>query len=48
MKGVSESLAGRAVYFDLPPFCPVEWLEKKEPLTPLDKLFEDDFDNRKD
>ena len=48
MKGVSESLAGRAVYFDLPPFCPVEWLEKKEPQTPLDKLFEDDFDNRKD
>jgi predicted AAA+ superfamily ATPase len=48
MKGISESLAGRAVYFDLPPFCPVEWLEKKEPLTPLDKLFADDFDNRKD
>ncbi len=43
MKGVSESLAGRADYFDLPPFCPVEWLEKKEPLTPLDKLFEDDL-----
>jgi predicted AAA+ superfamily ATPase len=48
MKGVSESLAGRAVYFDLPPFCPVEWLEKKDPLLPLDKLFEDNFDSRKD
>jgi predicted AAA+ superfamily ATPase len=48
MKGVSESLAGRAVYFDLPPFCPVEWLEKKDPLRPLDKLFEDNFDLKKD
>ena len=48
MKGVSESLAGRAIYFDLPPFCPVEWLEIKDPLRPLDKLFEDNFDTRKD
>lgn len=47
MKGISESLAGRAAYFDLPPFCPVEWLEKKDPLVPVDKLFVDAFDFKK-
>ena len=25
MRGVADSLAGRAVYLDLPPFCPLEW-----------------------
>jgi predicted AAA+ superfamily ATPase len=48
MKGISDSLAGRAVYFNLPPFCPVEWLEKENPLKPLDQLFADSFDPRKD
>lgn len=48
MKGVSESLAGRAIYFDLPPFCPVEWLENTDPLRPIDSLFESSFDIRKD
>lgn len=44
MKGIAESLAGRAIYFNLPPFCPVEWLKKKEPLRPIDMLFEESFD----
>jgi uncharacterized protein len=48
MKGVSESLAGRAFYFELPPFCPVEWLEVTNPLLPFNRLFEDDFDLKKD
>lgn len=48
MKGLAESLDGRAIYFDLPPFCPVEWLKKKDPLKPFDKLFSDTFDMKKD
>jgi uncharacterized protein len=48
MKGVSESLAGRAVYFDLPPFCPVEWLEVRQPLAPIEKLFASSFDHKND
>lgn len=43
MEHVAESLAGRAVYLELPPFCPVEWLEQKAGLAPLDRLFERDF-----
>ena len=43
MSQVAESLAGRAVYLELPPFCPVEWLERPEGLAPLDRLFEPDF-----
>jgi predicted AAA+ superfamily ATPase len=39
----AESLAGRAVYLELPPFCPTEWLERSDGLTPLDRLFEPDF-----
>ena len=43
MGSVSESLAGRAVYFELPPFCPTEWMGRKDRLAPLDKLFSADF-----
>ena len=43
MGKVAESLAGRAVYLELPPFCPVEWLERAGGLAPLDRLFEPDF-----
>jgi len=43
MKRVSESLAGRAVYLELPPFCANEWLERSDGLAPLDRLFDDDF-----
>ena len=28
MGSVADSLAGRAVYLELPPFCPIEWLER--------------------
>ena len=44
MKSVSDSLAGRAVYLELPPFCPAEWLERADGLAPLDRLFERDFE----
>ncbi|HUF61897.1 MAG TPA: ATP-binding protein [Verrucomicrobiales bacterium] len=44
MGNVAESLAGRAVYLELPPFCPSEWQEQSARLTPLDRLFEPDFD----
>jgi len=45
MAKVSESLAGRAIYFDLPPFCPPGWNETSEqPLRPLDRLFSEDFE----
>jgi predicted AAA+ superfamily ATPase len=43
MGKVAESLAGRAVYLELPPFCPTEWLERRRGLEPLDRLFEADF-----
>jgi predicted AAA+ superfamily ATPase len=46
MEKVAESLAGRAIYLDLPPFCPAEWLERKDALAPLDRLFAKDFDWR--
>jgi len=46
MEKVAESLAGRAIYLELPPFCPAEWQERKEALAPLDRLFEKDFDWR--
>jgi hypothetical protein len=47
MKQVAETLAGRAIYLDLPPFCPTEWQERKGALSPLDRLFAPDFDWRK-
>ncbi len=44
MHTVSESLAGRALYLELPAFCPVEWeSEAPDVLAPLDKLFQADF-----
>jgi hypothetical protein len=46
MKQVAETLAGRAIYLDLPPFCPTEWQERKGALSPLDRLFAADFDWR--
>jgi predicted AAA+ superfamily ATPase len=46
MKQVAETLAGRAIYLDLPPFCPTEWQERKGALSPLDRLFAPDFDWR--
>ena len=46
MHQVAESLAGRAVYLELPPFCPTEWQERRNALTPLDRLFAADFDWR--
>jgi predicted AAA+ superfamily ATPase len=46
MKHVADTLAGRAIYLDLPPFCPTEWQERKGALSPLDRLFAPDFDWR--
>ncbi len=46
MGHVSESLAGRAAYLDLPPFCPREWLQSPKKLSPIDSLFDADFDHR--
>ncbi|MEI8078546.1 MAG: AAA family ATPase, partial [bacterium] len=43
LKGVADSLAGRAVYFNLPPFCPREWVEHPDALAPLDALLSGDF-----
>lgn len=40
---VSESLAGRALYLELPPFCPGEWMERTGGLRPLEALFAGDF-----
>jgi predicted AAA+ superfamily ATPase len=46
MERVADSLAGRAVYLELPPFCPAEWIERPSGLAPLDRLFARDFDVR--
>jgi predicted AAA+ superfamily ATPase len=43
LKTVSESLAGRAYYLELPPFAPLEWTETKDPLAPVESLFGADF-----
>ncbi len=44
MQNVSESLAGRALYLELPPFCPLEWTsENPQCLEPIDSLFKDKF-----
>ena len=43
MGKVAESLAGRAVYLELPPFCPAEWRERPGGLAPVDRLFEPEF-----
>ncbi len=44
MDRVADTLAGRAVYLELPPFCPAEWEQRKDALFPLDRLFASDFD----
>jgi hypothetical protein len=46
MKHVADTLAGRAIYLDLRPFCSTEWQERKDALLPLDRLFAPDFDWR--
>src|SRR5208282_2965789 len=46
MAKVADTLAGRAIYMELPPFCPAEWRERKDALAPLDHLFSPDFDWR--
>ena len=43
MGKVAESLAGRAVYLELPPFCPAEWQERPAGLKSLDLLFDPNF-----
>lgn len=44
MKQVADTLAGRAIYLELPPFCPAEWQARQGALQPLDNLFNADFD----
>ena len=39
----AESLAGRAVYLELPPFCPLEWEESESRLQFLGQLFAEDL-----
>ena len=46
MQQAPDTLAGRAVYLELPPFCPCEWNGTEQGLTPLDQLFDPDFDFR--
>jgi len=46
MGRVADTLAGRAIYLELPPFCPAEWQQRKHALLPLDRLFAPDFDWR--
>ena len=46
MGRVADTLAGRAIYLELAPFCPSEWRERKDALLPLDRLFAPDFDIR--
>lgn len=40
---VAESLAGRALYLDLPPFCPAEWRGEAPAALGLDALFSPKF-----
>jgi predicted AAA+ superfamily ATPase len=46
MGRVADTLAGRAIYLELPPFCPAEWIQREGALSPLDRLFASDFDYR--
>jgi len=46
MGRVADTLAGRAIYLELPPFCPAEWQQGRGALSPLDRLFAPDFDFR--
>ena len=43
MSHVADTLAGRAIYLELPAFCPCEWQQRKGLLSPLDRLFASDF-----
>jgi predicted AAA+ superfamily ATPase len=43
MDRVAESLAGRALYLELPPFCPVEWAGEPVAATGIDALFASRF-----
>jgi predicted AAA+ superfamily ATPase len=47
MEGVSESLAGRAGYVSLPPFCPGEWLGDRSLPEAMNLLFADTLDPRR-
>jgi predicted AAA+ superfamily ATPase len=47
MKTVNESLAGRAYYLHLLPFCPSEWNESRMGLEAIDTLFADDSPMRR-
>ncbi len=44
MRDVADSLAGRAVYLDLPPFCPLEWQGSDTTADLFDCLFADTLD----
>lgn len=46
MGRVADTLAGRAIYLELPPFCPAEWMGRKEALEPINRLFASNFDLR--
>ena len=48
MSTVSESLAGRALYLELLPFCPCEWRGTHPYLKPINNLFNSSFDPVKD
>jgi hypothetical protein len=44
MGRVADTLAGRAIYLELPPFCPAEWSQRTGALEPIDRLFAPDFE----
>lgn len=44
LAAAADSLAGRAVYLGLAPFCPLEWTGASSRLELLDRLFEESFD----
>jgi len=44
MGRVADTLAGRAIYLELPPFCPAECTQRKGALEPVNRLFAPDFD----
>lgn len=44
LHSASETLAGRAFYINLPPFCPLEWAESSPHESAIDTLFSESFD----
>lgn len=44
MANVADSLAGRAIYFELPPFSPLEWSTKGNEIDIIESLFENKMD----